>query len=191
MASPPGFGGYGSGGGKGGGFYGDGGGGKGGSYPRELRINTRDWGDHKKLDVATPYDRFMVWKDRAVTHLSKERPDVRALLMWAEKQSQGELEANLGAAATRFGVEDLAAVEYAVHDGIKAILLDSLLIRARNCVGRGCELWRALSAEWSGAAPQLRDARARSYQEPARCKDTSGASLPRGSASARKLRCPI
>jgi hypothetical protein len=171
IASPPGFGGYG---GKGGGFGGFGGdsGGKGGSYPRDLRINARDWGDQKKLDVTTTYDRFMVWKDRAVTHLSKERPDVRSLLTWAEKQSQGELAANLGAAATRFGVTDLEAVEYALHDGIKAILLDSLLVRARNCVGRGTELWRALSAEWSGAAPQLRDARARSFQEPTRCKDT-------------------
>ncbi len=161
ISTPPGFGGH-----------GDGGGGKGGGYPRDLRINTRDWGDHKKLDVATTYDRFQVWKDRAMTHLSKERPDVRELLAWADKQSQGELEANLGAAAARFGVVDLAAVEYAVHDGIKAIVLDSLLVRARNCAGRGCELWRALSAEWSGAAPQLRDARARSYQEPVRCKDT-------------------
>ncbi len=114
----------------------------------------------------------MVWKDRATTYLSKDRPDVRALLTWAEKQSQGELDANLGAAATRFGVEDLTIVEYAIHDGIKNILLDSLLTRARSCVGRGCELWRALSAEWSGAAPQLRDAKARSYQEPGRCKDT-------------------
>jgi hypothetical protein len=163
MASPPGFGGYGDSGGKGEG--------KGGGYPRDLRINSRDWGDHKKLDVATTYDRFQVWKDRAMTHLSKERPDVRALLTWSDKQSQGELEATLGTAAASFGVTDLAAVEYAIHDGIKAIVLDSLLIRARNCAGRGFELWRALSAEWSGAAPQLRDARARSYQEPARCKD--------------------
>jgi hypothetical protein len=94
IASPPGFGGYGDSGGKGEG--------KGGGYPRDLRINSRDWGDHKKLDVATTYDRFQVWKDRAMTHLSKERPDVRALLTWADKQSQGELEATLGAAAARF-----------------------------------------------------------------------------------------
>jgi hypothetical protein len=128
MATPPGFGGFGGGGGKGGGM----------SAPRDLRINTRDWGDHKRLDVAATYDRFQVWKDRAMTHLSKERPDVRELLMWAEKQSQGELLANLGSAASRFGVTDLAAVEYAVHDGIKSIVLDSLLMRARNCAGRGC-----------------------------------------------------
>ncbi len=105
--------------------------------------------------------------------LSKERPDVRALLTWAETQSKDDLEANLGAHAARFGVVDLAAAEYAIHDGIKVIVVDSLLGRARNCVGRGCELWRALSAEWSGAAPQLRDAKARRYQEATRCKDTT------------------
>ena len=55
----------------------------------------------------------------------------------------------------------------------KAIVFDSLLGRARNCVGRGCELWRALSAEWHGAAPQLRDAKARRYLEPRRSKDIS------------------
>jgi hypothetical protein len=159
LASPPGFGG--------------GGGGKGGGAPRDLRINTRDWGDQRKLDIATTFDGFQVWKDRAVTHLSKERPDVRALLMWAETQSKDQLETGLVAHAERLGVVDLAAVEYAVHDGIKAIVLDSLLGRARNCIGRGCEFWRALSAEWHGAAPQLRDAKARRFLEPPRCKDTN------------------
>ncbi len=40
-------------------------------------------------------------------------------------------------------------------------------------MGRGCEFWRALSAEWHGSAPQLRDAKARRYLEPPRCKDTN------------------
>ena len=143
------------------------------AVPRDLRINTRDWGDHRKLDVVTTFDGFQVWKDRAVAHLSKERPDVRALLMWAETKTSAELEATLGEQAARLGVVDLAAVEYAIHDGIKAIVLDSLLGRARNCVGRGCEFWRALSAEWHGAAPQLRDAKARRFLEPPRSKDIS------------------
>ncbi len=93
--------------------------------------------------------------------------------MWSETQSKDQLEATLGESAARLGVVDLKAVEYAVHDGIKAIVLDSLLGRARSCLGRGCELWRALSAEWHGSAPQLRDAKARSYLEPRRTKDIS------------------
>jgi hypothetical protein len=103
--------------------------------------------------------------------LSKERPDVRALLAWAETQSKDDLEANLGQNAGRLGVNDLEAAEYAIHDGIKAIVVDGLLGRARNCAGRGCELWRSLVAEWSGDAPQLRDAKARRCLDPPRCKD--------------------
>jgi hypothetical protein len=151
-----------------------GGGGKGGyPYPREMRIDQRSWGDRRKLDVGTSYEGFQVWKDRAMMFLSRERPDVRRLLTWAETQSKDSLEADLPAQAGHFDIGDLDSVEYALHDGIKAIIQDSLLGRARNCVERGCELWRSLTAEWSGAAPQLKQAKARRYQEPARCKDVS------------------
>ncbi len=156
---------------------GDGGGSGGGKgaypYPREMRIDARSWGDHRKLDVGTSFEGFQVWKDRAMMFLSRERPDVRRLLTWAEAQSKDSLESELRTQAGSFGIADLAAVEYAIHDGIKLIILDGLLGRARNCVERGCELWRSLCAEWSGAAPQLQHAKARRYQEPTRCKDTS------------------
>ena len=153
---------------------GDKGGGKGAyPYPREMRIDQRSWGDHRKLDVGTSFEAFQVWKDRAMMFLSRERPDVRRLLTWAEAQSKDDLESDLAAQAFHLGVPDLAATEYAIHDGIKAIILDGLLGRARNCVERGCELWRSLCAEWSGAAPQLKQAKARRYQEPSRCKDTT------------------
>ena len=102
--------------------------------------------------------------------LSRERPDVRRLLVWAETQTAETLAAGLVEQAAQLGVHDLAAVEYAVHDGIKMTILDSLLGRARNCVERGCELWRSLCAQWSGAAPQLQHAKACRYQMPVRCK---------------------
>ncbi len=105
--------------------------------------------------------------------LSRERPDVRALLTWAEAQSKDGLEANLVAHSVQLGVEDLASVEYALHDGIKVIVVDGLLNRARNCVGRGCELWRSLVAEWSGDSAQVRDAKARKFLDPRKCKDTA------------------
>ncbi len=162
IASPPGFGNLG---GAGGGF-----GGKGG-HPQELRIIARDWGDSRKLDITVKGDSFQVWKDRAMMFLSKARPDVRALLTWAEAQTKEDLETNLDAQSAHIGVADLAAIEYAIHDGIKAIVVDGLLGRARNCVGRGCELWRSLVAEWSGGAPQVLDAKARRALEPPRCKD--------------------
>ncbi len=64
-------------------------------YQREMRLDSRSWGDHKKLDVATTFEGFQVWKDRAVTFLSRERPDVRRLLTWAETQSKEGFEAYL------------------------------------------------------------------------------------------------
>ncbi len=152
---------------------GGGGGGKGGyPYPREMRIDVRGWGtENRKLDVTTTFDGFQVWKDRAMMFLSRERPDVRKLLSWAEAQTKETLDEGLVAQAALCGVPDLAAVEYAIHDGIKMTILDTLLGRARNCVERGCELWRSLCAEWSGAAPQLQHAKARRYQTPSKCKN--------------------
>jgi hypothetical protein len=150
-----------------------GGGGKGGPpFQREMRIDARSW-NASKLDVATTFGGFQVWKDRAMMFLSRERPDVRKLLTRAESHSKDSLEANISEHAARFGVIDLTAVEYALHDGIKVIILDSLLGRARNCVERGCELWRYLNAEFCGAAPQLMQAKARQFQNPVRCKDAS------------------
>ncbi len=144
-----------------------------GAYPREMRIDARGWGDHRKLDVGTSCDGFQIWKDRALGFLTRERPDIRKLLMWAETQSKDGLEVELTAHAARLGVADLPTVEYAIHDGIKLTILDSLLGRARNCIERGCELWRSLCAEWSGAAPQLKQAKARQFMELRRCKDIS------------------
>jgi hypothetical protein len=157
MATPPGFGGVGGSGGK----------------PKELRINARDWGANGKLDVTTSFEHFQVWKDRATMFLSKERPDVRLLLTWAEVQSQVDLEANIGAQAALLGVDDLALVEFGLHDGIKTIIVDGLLGRARNCVGKGLELWRALVAEWSGGGDHVLDARARRHIDPPRAKDVA------------------
>ncbi len=93
--------------------------------------------------------------------LSKERPDVRALLVWAETQSQADLDAHLRTQSAQLGVDDLAAIEYGLHDGIKTIIVDSLLGRARNCAGKGCELWRALVAEWSGGGDHVPGVNAR------------------------------
>jgi hypothetical protein len=173
------------GGGAGGGFGGagmrggagafDGGysGGKGAPHQREMRIDGRSWGDSLKLDIGTSFEGFQVWKDRATMFLSRERPDVRRLLTWAESQSKEGLAAALLTQAGSLGIADLPSVEFALHDGIKLIIRDGLLGRARNCVELGCELWRSLCAEWSGAAPQLKHAKARRFQEPAKCKDTS------------------
>ncbi len=141
-----------------------------GGRPREMRLDARGW-SASKLDIGMTFDGFQVWKDRAMMFLSRERPDVRKLLCWAETQTKETLEGGLVAQAALFNVLDLAGVEYAIHDGIKMTITDTLLGRARNCLERGCELWRSLCAEWSGAAPQLQHAKARRYQNPPTCKN--------------------
>jgi hypothetical protein len=143
-----------------------------GGRPREMRLDARGWGNSQpKLDIGVAVDTFQIWKDRTMMFLSRERPDVRRLLNWAETQSKETLQDGIVAQAAYLGISDLAGVEYALHDGIKMTINDSLLGRAHTCVERGCELWRALCAEWSGAAPQLQLAKARRYQDPPTCKN--------------------
>jgi len=155
-------------------------GGAGGGFPRDLRIDNRAWGHNKPLEAGTGVEAFLVWKDRAMSHLSRDRPDVRRLLGWAEAQSREGLEAGSAAQARALGTHDLEAVNYALFDGVKAIIHDSLLGRARGCEERGLELWRGLCAEWHGSAPQFKHAKARRFQDPPRCRDVQGlwASLP-------------
>ncbi len=143
-----------------------------GGRPREMRLDARGWGNNQpKLDIGVANDTFQIWKDRAMMFLSRERPDVRKLLGWAETCTKETLQDGLAAQAAQLGIADLANVEYALHDGIKMTIMDTLLGRARVCHERGCELWRSLCAEWSGSAPQLQMAKAMRFQSPSTCKN--------------------
>ncbi len=143
-----------------------------GGKPREMRLDARGWGNNQpKLDIGVTNDTFQIWKDRATMFLSRERPDVRKLLGWAETCTKETLQDGLAAQAAQLGIADLASVEYALHDGIKMTIMDTLLGRARVCHERGCELWRSLCAEWSGSAPQLSMAKAMRFQQPTACKN--------------------
>jgi hypothetical protein len=137
----------------------------------EYRVDNRAWGDNRRLDLITQPEGYLIWRDRALGHLSRDRPDVKRLLVWGEKQSAETLAVELGTAAHSFGLLDLASVDYALFEGIKHIVADTLLGRARSCEERGIELWRRLHVEWEGTAPQLRHAKARKYQDPDRCKN--------------------
>ena len=133
-----------------------------GGRPREMRLDARGWGTNQpKLDIGVAADTFQIWKDRAMMFLSRDRPDVRKLLIWAETHTKETLQDGLAAQAAHLGIIDLASVEYSLHDGIKMTIMDTLLGRARNCVERGCELGRSLCAEWSGrllyTSPSPRD----------------------------------
>ena len=66
-----------------------------------------------------------------MSYLSRDRPDVRRMLAWAEVQSREGLEAGSVAQAGVLGVRDLEAVNYVLYHGVKSIITDSLLGRAR------------------------------------------------------------
>ena len=39
------------------------------------------------MDLVVTPEAYSTWRDRALGHLAKDRPDVRRLLLWAERQS--------------------------------------------------------------------------------------------------------
>ena len=141
---------------------------------RDFKVDNRSWGGSRRLDLVAAPEAFMVLRDRALGHLCRDRPDVRRLLVWAEGRTKEELEGGgLEAAAAHAGVSDAELVNYTLFEGIKYTLTDSLLTRARACDGQGVELWRRLHSEWQGSAPQLKHAKVRKFQDPARCKSAA------------------
>ncbi len=108
------------------------------------------------------------------------------MLAWAEVQSREGLEAGSAAQAGALGMHDLEAVNYVLFDGVKSIINDSLLGRARGCEERGLELWRARN----GTAPRRsistrRPAGSKTHLGAATCK-ASGPPSRCGSASAKR-----
>ena len=61
-------------------------------------------------------------------------------MIWAERQTKEELENNLATVAAQAGVSDAEMVDYCLFEGVKYIITDSLLTRARACDGHGIEL---------------------------------------------------
>ena len=56
-----------------------------------FRVDTRSWGDHRKLDLSSAPAAYKTCRQRALDYLSRNRDsfirsDVRRLLLWAEKQ---------------------------------------------------------------------------------------------------------
>jgi hypothetical protein len=143
----------------------------GAAAPRSFNIVNRDWSDNKKLDLVTQPEAFVTWRDRALGHLAKGRPDIRRLLTWAEKQTTPiDMQAEHDGANEVGMAENAEDVCYALFEGIKHIIHDNLLGRARICgAGRGLELWRKLHSEWQGAAPQVIAAKSKRFQDPAKC----------------------
>ena len=94
---------------------------------------------------------YLTWRDRALGHLAKDRPEIKRLLQWAEKQGGPIHEEEEKKGALEVGVDKIGEVSYVLFEAIKYIINDNLLSRARiSGEGRGLELWRRLHAEWEG-----------------------------------------
>ena len=55
--------------------------------PKAYMVVDRNWDSTKRLDLAANPGAYSLWKNRAVGHLAKGRPDVKRLLAWAERQT--------------------------------------------------------------------------------------------------------
>ena len=144
-----------------------------------FRVDNRNWGDFKRLDVSGQPELYLVWRDRAIAHLAKDRPDVKALLSWSEKQAvpidQSKEKEGASASGLVEGPGAADRISYLLYDGIKHLLADTMLGRARACGdGRGLELWRSLHVEWAGSSSHVLGVKTKKYQDPPRCSSELG-----------------
>jgi hypothetical protein len=98
---------------------------------KKYRVDNKNWGGHRCLDLDANPEGFIAWRERALGHLSAARPDIRKLLLWAE-QHTGEISESeeVRAAADVNLPEDAGYVSYVIFEAVKAIMSDALF-RAR------------------------------------------------------------
>ena len=186
-------------GGGGGGWGGPGGGGGGppggggGGFPNSppgveglgrgrppFRVDTRSWGDHKRLDLAAAPAAYKTWRQRALDFLSRDRDgyireDVRQLLVWVEKQGEDITADKAEEGARAVGLADpVAQVSTALYPAVRGIVADTVMHRSERCQGAfGLELWRRLYMEWRAAARQIAMVQAEQYQFPQRASSVA------------------
>jgi hypothetical protein len=134
-----------------------------------FQVDARNWGQNKSLNLVTPPEAYLTWRDRAIGHLAKERADIKKLLLWSEEQKTTIDDAALQVGAKTANVnEPLGQVSSILFESIKAIIHDDLLVRARLCDGNGVELWRKLKSEWEGTSAHVISGKAKRFQDPSR-----------------------
>ena len=147
-------------------------GGRGHAAP-SFRVDTRSWGDHKKLELSPSPASYKAWRQRALDYLSRDREGyprggVRALLIWAESQGDDidDQRVEAGAREVRLA-EPAGPVVATLYPAIRGIIADEVMQRSERCTS-GVELWRRLYTEMRGAAPQIAMVQAEQYQFPQR-----------------------
>jgi hypothetical protein len=88
---------------------------------RKYRVERKDWGDNRRLDLDIAPEGFVAWRERALGHLSMDRPDVRKLLLWAETRTLviDDKEEKTGAAAVGLR-DDPEHVSYVLFEASRA-----------------------------------------------------------------------
>ena len=96
------------------------------------------------------------------------------LMLWAERRKNPITAEEEEEGARECGiVEGVAGISYTMFEGIKFVITDSMLGRARTCEGPGLELWRKLRAEWMGSSTQVVTAKMHRFMKPARCSSVA------------------
>ena len=93
---------------------------------KAYRVENRNWGDQRKLDLIGNKDGFAVWKERAISHLVQGRPEILKLLNWAEKKKESIKEKDEEEASEERGIEDGALVSFMMYGAIKYIMVDAM-----------------------------------------------------------------
>ena len=141
--------------------------------PTKLQIVNRDWDSKKDLSLSNKLDQYRDWRDRALGFLTRDRPDVKKLLRWAEEQEEeiDEEAEKKGADIHLFeGAAGITEVTNTLYDGIKHTVDNSLLQKGRDAgEGRGLEFWRKLHLTWLGLKEQVLATKVLSFTEPPRC----------------------
>jgi hypothetical protein len=96
------------------------------------RVVHKNWSGHKLLDLEVNPDGVIAWRERAFGFLITDRPDIRKLLVWAERKPGAitEQDEQRGAAETQLK-EDIERLSYVVCEAVKTIMTDVLLAHAR------------------------------------------------------------
>jgi hypothetical protein len=87
------------------------------------------------LDIDAKPESYAAWRERALGYLAADRPDVRRLLLLAEKRDDAyRRECGKAGAAEARMTED---AEHVVFEAVKGILTDALLVPGLAATGGG------------------------------------------------------
>ena len=139
-------------------------------YGKGFNCDAKNWGQNKNLSLITSPEQYLVWRDRALGHLAKDRYDIEKMLLWSETQKTAIDDTMVQQGIKEAGVPviDHEEINRKLFNSIASICSDELLGRIRLNKNNGLELWRKLRSEWEGTSAHVIEAKAKRFQEPFR-----------------------